>query len=112
MLVRLNEQRFLTLAALANGPRHGYAIAEEIRSLSDGHHTPRPGSLYHALDKLVEQALVEMDREEVVGGRLRRYYRLTARGAETVATEAARRATTAHAALERVNDVSTGWAAS
>lgn len=110
--MRLNEQRFLILAALANGPLHGYAIAEEIRLLSDGHHAPRPGSLYHALDKLVDEALVEMDREEAVAGRLRRYYRLTTRGTETVTSEAERRASTAHAALERIHGATPGWVVS
>lgn len=76
----LNEQRFFILAAIAKGPLHGYVIAEEISKISDGSHTPRPGSLYHSLDKLMEQKLLTIDREEVVSGRLRRYYRLTEKG--------------------------------
>ena len=82
---------------------HGYAIADEIRQLSDGHHTPRPGSLYHAIDKLVSNNLVIVDREDTVDGRLRRYYRLTETGTETLTAEAARRAQAAQAALARIN---------
>ncbi len=82
---------------------HGYALAEEIRLLSHGHHEPRPGSLYHSLDKLVGQGLVEIDKEEPVDGRLRRYYRLTATGRQTVVAAGERRAATATAALGRLD---------
>lgn len=98
----LNEQRFLILTALAAGPRHGYGIAEEIKTISAGARAPRPGSLYHALDKLVEAQLVAVDREETVDGRLRRYYRLSEHGADTLADEASLRETTARAALLRL----------
>ncbi len=99
----LNEQRFFILAAIADGPLHGYAIAEEISKISNGSHTPRPGSLYHSLDKLMEQRLLEIDREEVVTGRLRRYYRLTNEGTERLTSEAMRRAESAQVALRRLN---------
>jgi len=103
--MRLNEQRFLILTALAQAPLHGYALAEQINELSLGHHTPRPGALYHALDKLVEGGLVALDREESVGGRMRRYYRLTKDGNATVAAEAKRRAAVASAALDRITTI-------
>ena len=50
----------------------------------------RPGTLYGALDRLAEQSLIEVEREEAVDGRLRRYYRLTDSGARVLATEAER----------------------
>ena len=103
--MRLNEQRFLILAALAQSPLHGYALAEEIRQLSAGHHTPRPGTLYHAIDKLVEGGLVELDREEPVDGRVRRYYRLTNSGRTVVTSEAERRSAAASAALHRITGI-------
>ena len=98
----LNEQRFYILTALAGGPLHGYALAEEIARISEGDHTPRPGSLYHAIDKLIEQRLLELDREDIVEGRLRRYYRLTETGAVRLADEANRRAASARVALGRL----------
>ena len=101
-LMRLNELRFLILAALGREPLHGYALAEEINLLSGGHHTPRPGALYHAIDKLSEAHLVELDREETVDGRVRRYYRLTESGQATVTSEAERRSQAAAAALDRI----------
>ena len=106
----LNEQRFFILAAIAKGPLHGYAIAEEISKISDGRHTPRPGSLYHSLDKLMEQELLTIDREEVVSGRLRRYYRLTEEGTARLTGEALRRAESAQVALQRLNIAFAGLA--
>lgn len=100
--MRLNELRFLILGALGRGRMHGYAIAEEIRLLSDGHHTPRPGSLYHAIDKLVAANLVVDDGEEAVDGRLRRYYKLTPSGTEMLEAEANRRAAAAHVVIDRL----------
>lgn len=103
--MRLNEQRFLILAALAQTPLHGYALADEIRQLSNGHHTPRPGALYHAIDKLQEAQLVELDSEEQVDGRTRRYYRLTEKGQTTVTAEARRRAAAATAVINRMGNM-------
>ncbi len=103
--MRLNELRLLILAAIAEEPLHGYAVAEEIKVLSNGHYTPRPGALYHAVDKLVDARLVELDREEAVDGRVRRYYRLTRAGRETLTAEAERRAATAAAALGRIGHI-------
>ena len=106
----LNEQRFHILVSLARGPLHGYGIAEEISSITNGDSRPRPGSLYHALDKLVDQNLVELDREEVVDGRLRRYYRLTEQGTETLTAEAVRRQRSATVALDRLGGLAGGAA--
>ena len=49
-----------------------------------------PGTLYTALDRLHAQGLVEPHHEEIVDGRLRRYYRLSASGATVLRAEAAR----------------------
>ena len=43
-----------------------------------------------------------MDREEIVDGRLRRYYRLTPEGTKVLAAEAARLHANATAALTRL----------
>lgn len=105
----LNDQRFHILVALANGPMHGYGVAEEICLITDGALSPRAGSLYHALDKLVDQQLVEVDREEVVDSRMRRYYKLTGLGSETLSTEARQRQHSATVALDRLNIAFAGF---
>ena len=102
----MREPTFLILTALADVPRHGYGVIQEVSVLSGGRVTLLPGTLYTALDRLSAQGLVAIDREEVVGGRLRRYYRLTPPGASTLRAEAARLrqlATSAEAKLRLVD---------
>ena len=86
----LREPTFLILAALAPQPLHGYAIIGEVAALSGERLSLRPGTLYGALDRLADEGLVEPDRQEVVDGRLRRYYRLTSQGRRVLAAECAR----------------------
>jgi PadR family transcriptional regulator len=102
MSVSLQEPTFLILAALAAEPMHGYSVIQEVATLSDGRVTLRPGTLYGALDRLVEQSLVAPDREEIVDGRLRRYYRLTEEGATVLESEARRLTSNAEAAVRRL----------
>ena len=75
----LQEPTFLILTALAAGAQHGYGIMTDVADISAGRVRLRAGTLYAALDRLTGESLVEADREEVVDGRLRRYYRLTLR---------------------------------
>ena len=96
------EPTFLILAALADGEHYGYGIIQEVGSLSKGAVRLGPGTLYGALDRLVEQGLVAADGEEVVDGRLRRYYRLSDDGAAVLEAEARRLADNAEAAAERL----------
>jgi DNA-binding PadR family transcriptional regulator len=98
----MTEQAFFVLTALVDEPRHGYGIVGEVDQLSEGRMRLRVGTLYGVLDRLVNDGLVEPDREEVVAGRLRRYYRLTERGHGALSTEAQRQAANARAATERL----------
>jgi len=86
----MREPTFLVLTALAGGPLHGYDVIREVSALSRGETVLGAGTLYGALDRLAEQRLVAVDREEAVAGRLRRYYRLTDEGAGALAAEVAR----------------------
>jgi PadR family transcriptional regulator PadR len=98
----MTEQAFFVLAALVDQPRHGYGIVGEVADLSEGRVRLRVGTLYGVLDRLVGDGLAEPDREEVVDGRLRRYYRLTRQGHDALAGEAARQAANARAATKRL----------
>ncbi len=102
MSASLQEPTFLILAALAGEPMHGYRVIQEVTELSGGRVTLRPGTLYGALDRLVEQGLVDQDRDEIVDGRLRRYYRLTDEGAAVLSAEASRLTSNAEAAVARL----------
>jgi len=99
---RLQEPSFLILASLASGAQHGYGILKDVESLSGGAVTLGVGTLYGGLDRLAVEGLVEVDREEYVDSRLRRYYRLTRNGRERLATAAARSKRQADAALRRL----------
>ncbi|SNY48021.1 PadR family transcriptional regulator [Paractinoplanes atraurantiacus] len=83
----MRTQTFLILAGLAEQPRHGYGIVQTVAGLSEGEVKLRPGTLYGALERLTEQGLIEVDHEEAVEGRLRRYYRLTREGATALGAE-------------------------
>lgn len=78
----LQEPTFLILTALAAGTQHGYGIMTDVGQISGGRVKLHAGTLYAALDRLAGQGMVEADREEIVDGRLRRYYRLTLAGAQ------------------------------
>ena len=102
-MAAMREPTFLILTALATGPLHGYGVIQEVTALSDGQVVLGAGTLYGALDRLAEQDLVAVDREEAVDGRLRRYYRLTDRGAGVLAGEVERLRRNASAAAERLS---------
>lgn len=112
-MVSIQEPTFLMLTALASRPLYGYAVIREVAELSHGRVQLRAGTLYAALDRLTDDGLVVADREEVVEGRLRRYYRLTDDGAAALTTAAHHLQENARAATEglqarRAGDVRIG----
>jgi DNA-binding PadR family transcriptional regulator len=99
----MQEATFLILTALADGSQHGYGLINEVSDISQGRVRLRAGTLYTALDRLKTDRLIDVDREEIVDNRLRRYYRITPEGGRRLATEAARLQANARAALQRLN---------
>jgi DNA-binding PadR family transcriptional regulator len=73
--VKKGDVRAAALALLAEGPRNGYQIIQEIGERSHGIWRPSPGSVYPALQQLEDEGLV---RSEEDGGR--RTYHLTDAG--------------------------------
>lgn len=69
---------------------HGYGLIEEVHVLSSRQLKLRIGTLYGALDRLTEEGLVRVSREEVVSGRLGRYYEINDHGAAALAAELSR----------------------
>lgn len=100
--VSLREPTFLILTALAAGAQHGYGILTDVAEISGGRVRLRAGSLYAALNRLAMEGLVEFDREEIVDGRLRRYYRLTPAGTQRLAIEVDRLSRTTAVARRRL----------
>jgi DNA-binding PadR family transcriptional regulator len=98
----MQEATFLILTALAAGSQHGYGVITDVRMISAGRVQLKAGTLYAALDRLRADKLIEVDREEIVDSRLRRYYRLTPGGRELLAAEAARLQANSRVAISRL----------
>lgn len=98
----IQEPTFFILTALAERPLHGYGVMRAVGELSGGRLRLRAGTLYAALDRLADDGLLAVDREEAVGGRLRRYYRLTDSGVAALQVEVERLRANANLAAERL----------
>jgi DNA-binding PadR family transcriptional regulator len=75
---RWTEPAMLVLSSLAGGPKHGYAIIQDVRQIASV--TLGPGTLYGALARLEQQGLIEA----LPADDRRRPYRLTAAGARAL----------------------------
>ena len=87
----LKSIELLILAVLADGPQHGYALAQEIERRSHRRARVRPGDLYRVLYRLSRAALIE-DTPAPPAARhetRRSYYRITPVGRRTAKQEAA-----------------------
>jgi DNA-binding PadR family transcriptional regulator len=98
----IREPTFFVLASLADGRKHGYGIIKDAEDLSDGRIRLKVGTLYAALDRLQAEGLVVAAGDEVVAGRLRRYFELTEKGASTLGAESERQALNAERARDRL----------
>src|SRR3954466_13073051 len=72
---RRGDVRAALLVLLADEPRNGYGLMQEIEARSEGAWRPSPGSVYPALQQLEDEGLV---RAEESGGR--RLFTLTDEG--------------------------------
>ena len=85
----LTAVAFEILLALAEGGRHGYDIMLEIERRTAGRVSLNPGTLYRALDRLVEQRLLDAAFQRV-GEERRRLFSLSSLGSAVAAAEAGR----------------------
>jgi DNA-binding PadR family transcriptional regulator len=76
----------LLLAALEDGPRHGYAVKEGLREGSGGRFDLPTGTVYPALHRLERAGLIA-GSWSVVDGRRRRTYQLTPQGRRRLHTD-------------------------
>jgi len=86
---------YFALAALIDGPLHGYAIMRRAGELSGGTVRVSTGTLYALLERALAEGLVSSGEPYTLGGRTRRDYALTNDGREALAAAAQR---LAHAA--------------
>jgi DNA-binding PadR family transcriptional regulator len=68
---------FFVLMALADGPKHGYAIMKLSAKLSEGRVRMGPGALYTTIQRLVEAVLIQETKLGKGEDSRRRLYRLT-----------------------------------
>ena len=79
----------LILKVVALGPLHGYAIAQRLQQISRDVVRVQQGSLYPALHRLENRALLTADWKLSDTGREAKFYRLTAKGRAQLGTEEA-----------------------
>jgi DNA-binding PadR family transcriptional regulator len=80
------------LIALGQAPLHGYAVAQAVRTRSNGRIRLETGPLYRHLKRLLDDGLVEEapERPDPDDARRRAYYRLTPLGRQVVVAETRR----------------------
>lgn len=90
----LSRLEFHVLLSLAGGALYGYAITDAIEDASEGTLSPRAGTLYRVIARLMAWGLVdEVPPPEDAGqhpGRPRRWYALTGEGRAFLSEEAQR----------------------
>ena len=91
----------LVLRTLAIEPMHGYAIAQHIHKLSKEALTIEEGSLYPALQRILQKKWAKADWRESRNGRRVRVYTLTAAGRKQLGVEEAK-FNAVYAAIARV----------
>ena len=80
------------LLALAEGERHGYAIAQEIETATEGDIHMGPGTLYGSIRRMLSAGLIDESprRRRPDDDERRRYYRMTPLGRRLLEAELSR----------------------
>ncbi len=88
----LREPTFLILLSLSPGPRHGYAILKEVEGLSEGRVKLSTGTLYGALERLLDLGWIYRVDDPFPNStnRERKAYDLTELGRKVLNAEIAR----------------------
>ena len=81
------SSRPLVLSILAAGDQYGYEVIKQVKRLSGGDLEWSPGMVYPLLHRLERDGLIEGSWELTGRGRPRKYYRLTARGQQQMASD-------------------------
>jgi DNA-binding PadR family transcriptional regulator len=99
-LQRSNDPPLLILTSLADGPKHGHALAKDIQAFAGV--VLGPGALYGAITRLEERGLIE----PLPSADRRRPYRITVAGASALADAVAEMRRIAEVGAVRLGQVS------
>jgi DNA-binding PadR family transcriptional regulator len=100
-LLPLTPAMFHVLVALADEPRHGYAIIKDVNARTDGRVALGTGTLYGIVKRLLADGLAVESRARPPASsddERRRYYRLTPLGRAVARAEVERLANQVNAA--------------
>jgi DNA-binding PadR family transcriptional regulator len=91
-MVPLTPLSFHILLALADVDRHGYGIIKEVRERTHGETNPGAGTLYAAIQRMLDDGLLAETATRPAAGddERRRYYRMTELGRQVARAEALR----------------------
>jgi len=104
--MELRTPSYYALAALIDGPLHGYAMVRRAAELSDGAVCLSTGTLYALLERAIGAGLVIAGEPYVEGGRTRRDYALTPAGRDALDVEAQRLARASRTVVTRLKATS------
>jgi DNA-binding PadR family transcriptional regulator len=111
-LLPLTPAVYQILLAVADAPRHGLGILEEVEERSGGAMRLGPGTLYGTLQRMAASGLLEPSEDRPPPQRddpRRRYYRITALGRRAAELESQRLASLLRfAAAKRLYRAATG----
>lgn len=96
-LGRWADPSLMVLASLADGPKHGYAITQDVAASMGV--TLGPGTLYGVIGRLEERGLIAA----LPADQRRRPYQITATGAQALASQASRMRGLADLGLRRLS---------
>lgn len=87
----LSEQTYFILLSLQSAPKHGYAIAKDVQSLSKGRVTLSVSTLYTILKRLLDDGWIRLLDEVSQGpGKSRKVYEVTKKGGNVLVAEVER----------------------
>ena len=92
-LLPLPAVTFHILMSVADDPRHGYAIIQDVAARTSGAVRLGPGTLYRSIQRMLEQGVLEEIHERPApdeDDERRRYYRITRFGSAVARAEVGR----------------------
>ena len=84
----LTEAVYYILLAVRN-PNHGYGIIQEVQEMTEGRVTLGPGTLYGAINSMLDKEWIELYSEEKQS-RKKKSYIITSKGRDVFYSEVAR----------------------